>query len=233
MHKVTSEQNAVLVANYAVLVAKSEVSVAKSEILVAKTHNCDKCGKEYKNGRIMRAHMETCNGMDISRQCPTCGKVYKNKHAKYYHVRKGCTAPIREDVKLTEFTEENTDYITEDFSLKCLKNAAYGVKPMMDEIYFNKDHPENHNARLMSLKNNMAEVYTAEGWKPESLLFVVDRMISNAVGTIIVKLQDSNLNPSEYLSKYHAIQGLDRDNRKKLREHAKSQLYLRKALHYE
>ena len=54
---------------------------------------------------------------------------------------------IYNNITINAIGYENTDYITEEFSIKCIKNCLEGICDFIKELSFNKDHPENHNIR--------------------------------------------------------------------------------------
>lgn len=104
-------------------------------------------------------------------------------------------------VHINGFGNENTEYITRDFAVKCLEKGALGIMPMMEEIFFNEQHAENHNVRLRSLKNMLVEVFQHQAnkeklktlgdgeegsgkWVTQGFHDTVDRMIVKSSGEI-------------------------------------------------
>lgn len=65
-------------------------------------------------------------------------------------------------IHLNPFGKENTSFITDDLRRKCLINGNMGLQAMLFDIYFNKDHPENHNVKLQSLRNQHVFIYTID-----------------------------------------------------------------------
>jgi hypothetical protein len=54
---------------------------------------------------------------------------------------------IYNNITINAIGYENTDYITDEFAINCIKNCVPGVWDFIKEVSFNKDHPENHNIR--------------------------------------------------------------------------------------
>ena len=49
--------------------------------------------------------------------------------------------------------KENMSYISDEFIIQCILNGINGVCELINEIHFNKDHPENHNIRNIDDKH--------------------------------------------------------------------------------
>jgi hypothetical protein len=88
-------------------------------------------------------------------------------------------------IHINDFGKENKDYITTEFAVQCFEKGAHGIISMLDEIYFNKEHAENHNIRLRSLKNMLVDVLDDQKWVPKGLNDTVKRMISDSSDEIV------------------------------------------------
>ena len=72
-------------------------------------------------------------------------------------------------VHINGFGNENTEYISQDFAVRCLEKGARGIMPMLEQIFFNEQHTENHNVRLRSLKNMLVEVFERQATNAENI----------------------------------------------------------------
>ena len=95
---------------------------------------------------------------------------------------------------------------------------------MIDNKYFNEDHPENHTVRMRSMKNKMVEISKNNKWVPESLNLTTDRMINHSGNEIIcTKFKDIEPTVND-VEKIYQIQNINSENRKFLKEAIHSRL---------
>lgn len=198
-----------------------------------KRHACEKCGKTFGKRVLLVSHLEKCEGVDMMKQCASCGKVYANRFDKYRHKNKCLSPSVLPSIQIFSFNTENTSHVTPEFARKCFDGGPHGLKPMIDAIYFNKEHPENHNIQLESMKNAIVRVKTDDGWTSESMLMALDRMISNATSIILHKIGQLSRDIEGDLPKMAELQNLSREIKKKLREHCKGKLVDRRRLFLE
>ncbi len=223
-------------------------------------HKCTRCCKEFGTAYSLKRHMLGCKTEGVSSlQCPTCQKIFSCRQSKSRHKQK-CTGTKTEDTKdvqtvnnynqctinnttnntvnntnniqinITNFNSENTDYITEEFARKCFESGVHGVNPMIDKLYFDVEHPENHNVKLKSLNHSLVEVHTDKGWVPNGLYTIIDKMISNSTGTILFKISHMPLNVEEDTFRLNAIQNITPEHKRRIREQTKSKLVARREL---
>jgi hypothetical protein len=218
-----------------------------------KAYKCDKCNKCFERRYRFIEHSAKCEGGINPLQCMSCLKIFTTRQAKHKHKAccKGLVVADKPNVietqnnyndctinnntnnnniqiNITNFNNENTNYITEEFARKCFENGVHGVTPMLDKIYFNEDHPENHNVRLRSLNHSIVEVHTEKGWVPDGLVNVIDRMIANSTGTIVLMISNNVTPTTDDVSKLNQITNIAPSHHKKIRERAKSKLIARR-----
>lgn len=214
------------------------------------TH-CDMCGRSYASLKSLHQHKSRCKGDKNPLQCQMCFRVFACLRTKYNH-KKSCKGPLQDATSITNnnykqctinnnninnnnitinianFNAEKTEHITQDFARSCFAKGAHGVRPMVDMIYFNDEHPENHNVKIASLNHDVVEVYRNGRWRMDGLLEVIDNMISNSTGTIITKL-NRPLNTEDDLQNLCAIQNMTPDHKRKIRQYTKSKLIERRS----
>jgi uncharacterized C2H2 Zn-finger protein len=219
-------------------------------------HQCEKCEKLYANANSLRVHKKKCNGKLNPLQCPTCHMIFANKKTKYNHKSQcqGAQLPVTHtidtqnnynqctinnvhntqnnnnniNINIMNFNQENLDYITHEFARSCFDSGVHGVNPMIDKIYFNEEHPENHNVQLVSLNHGVVEVYKNNKWIADAIVNVIDRMISHSTGTMLLKIQHDKLDPENDLPNLAAIQNIAPEHKKKIRDHTKCKLIARR-----
>jgi len=127
-------------------------------------------------------------------------------------------------LQIKNFGDENKDYITNAFLLQCYKNGYYGLVEMIENIYFNKEHPENHNVRIGSLKNKYLEIHKDDEWVPQGVNETLNRMINTTATDIILNVDEDQ----KEIDKIMEIQNLDIKKEKLLKESINGKLIARR-----
>jgi hypothetical protein len=83
------------------------------------------------------------------------------------------------------FGEENKDYITAEFARDCFEKGENGIISMLNKIYFNEEHNENHNVRMKSLKNQLVDVFSNKKWVTKGFNDTVKKMIHTSSDEIM------------------------------------------------
>ena len=133
--------------------SKESISLLNDPI-VKNEYKCSKCSKVLSCSATLKKHFEKCKGV-LSTQCPVCLKVFKNRKNKYYHVHhQSCQPPTSNEINaepsnVTVFGEENLDYLLDDANIlqrlkKYSKKGVYGLADIVEEIYCNKEQPQNN-----------------------------------------------------------------------------------------
>jgi DNA-directed RNA polymerase subunit RPC12/RpoP len=126
-----------------------------------------------------------------SLKCELCGKDFLSKGALHYHKSNNvCKGPVINnididnveklnsvqnnivegdfkvdgDVKVVKFGDENLSYISDDTFKKIIGRGFKSLEEFMNHVHFNKDHPENHNIYVASLKDGHVVTYNGERW---------------------------------------------------------------------
>jgi hypothetical protein len=224
-----------------------------------KSFVCEKCNRLFARAYTLKRHLSQCKGYD-SLTCPDCHMVFTSRHTRHYH-KKVCKGSPEEStasssttnnynqctinnnsnnnninnniqVNIQCFNHENLDYISHEFAKQCLDSGVFGVNPMLDKIYFDKEHPENCNVKLRSLKNSLVEVFKDHQWVPQGLCVTIDRMITNAALAIMksVSHPDIDFTNHEIISNINSIQNIKPEHKKRIREDTKSKLVARRDL---
>lgn len=132
-------------------------------------------------------------------------------------------------ININSFGKENKDYITRDFILKCFEDGEYGVCQMLYKIYFDEQHPENHNVKLGSLRNNYVEIKRDRDWMIEGLNNTLQNMIRTASDDIICSPDLPEVCEKNAVN-YQSISQISESIEKRLRENTKSKLIQRRRL---
>lgn len=69
------------------------------------------------------------------------------------------------NIQLNVFGKEDLSMITENVKQELIKGPFKMMPKLMEMIYFNKDHPENHTLKLVNKKEKIMKIHDKEGWK--------------------------------------------------------------------
>ena len=92
-------------------------------------------------------------------------------------------------VTLRGFGDENMDYIGEEARKQYLTGGIRGIVEMMDHVFFNDEHPENHNVQMKSTKLKLVQVYKPPQWKLEPLSETAAKMFDKVRTAIQLLLE--------------------------------------------
>ncbi len=161
---------------------------------------CEKCEKTFSRTYHLKRHGPTCKGKFNPLQCTMCEKIFTCRQSRYKHMKicpvlKNQPTPVCSNctfnnctiinINVANFDQENIEYITRELTRQCFTAGVHGVNPMIDKIYFNEEHPANHNVQLRSLNHSIVEVMTPDGWVPQRMNNMV---VSNSTVIIFNKI---------------------------------------------
>jgi len=167
-------------------------------------YDCQYCNKEYLSSSGLSYHVKRCQKTPTV-QSVIFEQVLAQKDAIIQDMRveierlqslaktnpsvSADTINVNNDnsihIHINNFGSENKEYITRDFAIKCFDKGANGIFSMLDQIFFNEEHTENHNVRLRSLNNRLVEVMNEKKWVTKGLNDTVGQMINISSNEII------------------------------------------------
>lgn len=181
-------------------------------------HVCDKCNKSYATKWYLTKHKKSCVGLINKKECTYCNKTLASVQSKKRHM-----AICK--YKIMPFNNENTDYITSEFALKCLQSNIFGVYKMINHIYFNDDHEENYNIKLVNLTSKSVKIFTNKlQWEYDNLNNIIYTMISNAARIIIDKSDTLKSSDIENIINVNLVLNPKLNEKKMIMENIKSKL---------
>jgi len=163
--------------------------------VVENKYECSKCKKILSSSNTLQKHLEKCNGV-IDTQCPVCFKVFKDKFVKHSHTRRlSCESPSSTNSTTstssttTLFGQENLSYLLDDTNIvqrveEYGKKGTYGLADIVEEIYCNKEQPQNntiikHGCKVFIKGNDFANNATWEYREFEDIRSKMIDTISN------------------------------------------------------
>jgi exoribonuclease II len=91
-------------------------------------------------------------------------------------------------ITINNFGKEDASYVDHDTLLHRLLLYNEGVVQMIDDIFFNPDHPENMNVRIKSTKRGTAEILKDGVWNVAYLKDVIPLMITRSSSLLFALL---------------------------------------------
>lgn len=220
--------------------------------------SCELCGKIFARSDNLLKHKARCTGVASSLECPNCHTIFNSKQSKCRHVKTCAPVAVATvnshnthsshntttnshntntvnntnnntvHVHINNFGEERMDYLTNEFITACFENGVNGVRTVLDKIYFNQEHPENHNVKLRSLNHAIAEVYKDHLWIPNGLHETIERMILQAAIKITSTIASITEPTEDNMKALSDINGIDKSSKKRMIESAIGRLLARR-----
>lgn len=139
---------------------------------------------------------------------------------------------VHNNIIINNFGNENMEYITQEFVVKCFNKGTNGIMTMFHNIYFNNEHKENHNVRLRSTKSELVEVLDNEKWVPRDLSETIKSMVGKSRRKIIddirPNIQEKDLVDYETLMNMNSIQNHSKMDSYSFKRQARARLLERR-----
>lgn len=194
---------------------ESEPIIIEPEPIIMEK-KCSKCEKCFTTNWYMRLHEAKCKKTIDSLTCRYCNKQLTSNNSRNRH-ETICKNQIK------AFNDENTDYITPEMAFNCLECGVSGLNIMIDNIYFNDNHPENKNVKIINIREKIIQIYTKDHkWQYDGFTNVIDTMINNAVRILLNKI-DYNNSDNNILN-MNAIMNLKFSDKKLIHQRIKNKL---------
>jgi hypothetical protein len=101
------------------------------------------------------------------------------------------------NINLKNFGYEDTSYLTHEFLSYCLLNPKKGLTTLIENIHYNKEHPNNQNIRCKSLKQNIFEKYVDSEWRACDASNTLDELIRKGYRILNTHYNDNFMNDPE------------------------------------
>ena len=165
---ITEAKNNTQLAKNNTQLAKNNTQLAKNNTHDNK-NQCCKCYNIFTRPSYKKIHEEKCKGVD-SLTCPICYMRFDYQVAKYRHMKSKTCKPYQtinnttinnnntihnniinntQNISINVFGKEDLSHLLKDNDLiyrinNYSKDGVYGLVKMIDDIYLNKENPENH-----------------------------------------------------------------------------------------
>lgn len=145
------------------------------KVMVIKSYKCRKCNMEFKHYQSRWRHEVNCNSSDIQLkeikdEIKELKDIVKNSQKVNISNYINTGTAINNNFNINTFNNDNLSFLTEGFITNILKDLKiedehYLIIPkVLNEVKFNKDHPENHNIIISSFRSKYGRALSDKGW---------------------------------------------------------------------
>lgn len=174
-------------------------------------YKCIKCNQLFACKKTLTRHLNKKNSCDKltenSIKCEFCNIIIRDKKNRNQHL-KSCKIfnktphPPKEVINVNVYGKEKVDYITDEEWKKIINSGFRSVERLIELFHFNKDHPENMNIHLLSLKNQSFLFYKKEEDMWHAAItdeFLLDTLFYDKMNLILERIEEKPV--SERLNK--------------------------------
>ena len=137
-----------------------------------KKYACAHCNYQFNHSQSMYRHIKTCKKKPQPTKDEKDILIEKLQAELQNYKKQGGNTVINNNngtiinitINKNNFGSEDTSYINEEFIKFCVENPSRGITQLIENIHYNPEHPENHNIRCRSLKNNVFEKLIDSEW---------------------------------------------------------------------
>lgn len=124
---------------------------------------CSRCGYESPNLTLFKLHLTKrkteCQPKESDMSVEDVRNQYKDILEKLQRKERK-----EKKKKLRIFGNENLDYFTKSGIISYVQDPLKGIQDIIRDIYFHKDHEENHTIRTIDSNADNIEIFTEDGW---------------------------------------------------------------------
>ena len=149
-----------------------------------KTYTCEYCKSLFSHNSTKSKHMSSCKDKPdtnnlIKKIQELEETILKQPQKITNNNNNNNNNNIQQNIvfNLKSFGQENMDYLPNDFLNSCL--ISNNIVPLIESIHFDCEHPENHNVKIKSLKQDFMQTYVDGNWivtdKEETLDHLINK----------------------------------------------------------
>ena len=141
---------------------------------------CEKCHKRYASTSSLSHHKRCCKAAEKLQQIAMLQEEIDNLKQQISITNINNTAHINSHntnntnngviVNINGLGKENLNYLTQSpgfkkFMTKCIKSKLDGIIDYLEHKHFHPEHPENHNLKKLTKKDDFMQCYDGKKWK--------------------------------------------------------------------
>lgn len=135
----------------------------------SETRTCQHCRKTFRSQQYLDQHSDSC----------ILSKFQSKLDEQTIEIEKLKSRPpinqINVQITINNFGSEDRSHISRDLLQHCIDSMK--VFPLIDHIYFNSDHPENHTMKLKSEKRERLLICMNSSWIEVDMKATIDSIM--------------------------------------------------------
>lgn len=160
---------------------------------------CTHCDKTFSSQQYLSIHMNTCIHAKIDEMQKRVEQLeYRNKElvvSSYIATQQLNINNIQQqyntqinnnnhNITINVFGSEDRSHVHDNLMKECFETMT--IIPLIKNVYFNEEHPENRTIKLLSEKKKQVEVHEGnDKWSVRDLISSIDTMINIEYKNII------------------------------------------------
>jgi hypothetical protein len=151
----------------------------KKQVLIKKAYICKLCKKSFsKNSHLNRHTNRNCKVYKEIMVLEEQELIKDNKKDKQIEILQKTVNKLMDkvgnttinnnqvnNVQLNCFGKENLEMITDEIKTELIKGPFKMMPKLLELIYFNKNHPENHTMKLVNKNKELMKIHKKKGWE--------------------------------------------------------------------
>ena len=164
--------------------------------LIETLNKCSFCTKSYAHASTLSKHQHQCkkkNSVPIEEVEEMKCRYEKEKEAMQKQIEELILSQnnnltnnnigTQVNITINAFGKENIDYITEKQCLKIVNQVFNSIPAAAQIVYFNPEHPENHNIKIPNKKEPYAMIMKADQtWEMTDRKKAIETMTQKSYG---------------------------------------------------
>lgn len=113
------------------------------------------------------------------------------------------TTTTNNNLNLNVFGKENMEMVTDEIKKEMIKGPFKMMPKLLEMIYFNKDHPENHTMKLVNKNKEVMKIHDKDGWKLVDKKDTIDYVLEDKNYAIDSYFEENEADFSKFVKKIY------------------------------
>ena len=229
---VLTQNESFLTQNEPFLTQNEPFLTQKSSISEKKTYFCEFCNKNFSSKSHLTRHIKlnckakkekdkeelSADKKEIAELKGQINKLIDKVGNKTYHTHIGNTTnnnktetnntlnldnSVNNNVNLNVFGKENMEMVTDEIKKEMIKGPFKMMPKLLEMIYFNKDHPENHTMKLVNKNKDVMKIHDKDGWKLVDKKDTIDYVLEDKNYAIDSYFEENEADFSKFVKKIY------------------------------
>jgi len=189
-----------------------------------KNHLCNYCSKSFSYKSKLERHLKSCkvknNEIELLKTkielLENKNKEYEEENKELKYIIEQKNKLIKENKSINKYTncnniincnnnttniivnnyiKPNKKYLNYDTKKECIYTDDVYLLPLLKELFFNKEHPENHSISYSNTRSNKMSVYNGNEWNLQNRVDIINNLIDNCdsiLSKFITEIRNSN-----------------------------------------